>query len=163
MKPVLIPAGILLVVFGVMGVALFAITQTANKKPLMQVVDFDFQGLRLGDPVPGRLLTKLKNPKEDLVIEWLKDIKTSVWYTVLDGNVEALSLDFDNVYQAIEAYETKFGVKATIREEDAAWMTKNGEFVISKKRSSGRISSAKYTEHAIESVKQNRDDLSKKL
>jgi hypothetical protein len=127
----------------------------------MQVVDFDFQGLRLGDPLPARLT--VKNPKDDSVSELIQGTKSSVRYSVLDGKIEAFEISFDSPYQAIDAYEQKFGVKGTYRNDDVVWMTKDGEFVLSRQYSNARISSKKYSDHAIDFVKKKTNEFSKKL
>jgi hypothetical protein len=160
MKNVLIPAGILAVVFVFIVLAWGIVAQIANRIPPMQVVDFDFQGLHLGDPAPARL--KIKNPTDDLVNEWIEDAKLSVWYTILDGKVEALTIDFGDRYKAKDAYEKKFGVKGTYKGDEIIWLTKDGEFILSES-GSARICSEKYSKHATESVKKNIEDLSKKL
>lgn len=161
MKNILIPSVILAVIFAFIAIAWGLVAQIANRKPPMQVVDFDFQGLRLGDPAPARL--KISNPKDDLVNELIEGTKSSVWYTILDGKVEGLTIDFDDPYQAIEAYEKKFGVKARLRDNDAVWMTQHGEFTLSRKYGTGRISSEKYSKHATESINKKVDDLGSKL
>lgn len=160
MKNVLIPVGIALGIVAMLIGSWVAIEQMANRKPPMQVVDFDFQGLHLGDPAPARL--KISNPKDDIVNEWIEDAKISVWYTILEGKVEALTIDFGDRYKAMDAYEKKFGVKGTYRGDEIVWLTKDGEFILSKS-GSARICSEKYSIHATESVKKNTEELSKKL
>jgi hypothetical protein len=161
MKNFLILAGISASVFLFFVLTWGIVAQIANRKPAMQVVDFDFQGLRLGDPFPARLT--VKNPKDDLVSELNQGTKSNVWYSILDGKIEGFEISFDSPYQAIDAYEQKFGVKGTYRNDDVVWMTKDGEFVLSKKYSKARISSKKYSEHAIDSVKKKTNEFSKKL
>ena len=161
MKNVLIPAGILAIVFVSMAIFFGVVAQAVNRKSPMRVVDFDFQGLRLGDPLPARLT--VKNPKEDSVSESISGTKSSVWYSVLDGKVEAINISFESPHEAIDAYEQKLGVKGTLRDDDVVWMTQDGEFVISKKYSYGKVASKKYVDNAVQYMKNKTEAFSGKL
>lgn len=140
---------------------LFLVFVAGCAKKETPIVDFDFQGLRLGDPAPARL--KIKNPERDLVVEKIEGTRSDVWYTIMDGNVEALTIGFDDAYQAIEAYEKKFGVKPERRDGEAVWMTQHGEFAISKTYSNARIYSKKYSEDASAIAKKKLKELGSKL
>lgn len=148
-------SGTILCVF-IVGIAAY---QLNYRTPPM--VDFDFKGLRIGDPAPAWL--KVETPKDDYVQHPVDGTKWTAWFSVLDGNVEAITINFDDVYEAIEAYETKFGVAGLRLGKDVVWMTKEGKFVISKEYKHGSISSEKYIANAVESVKQKNKELSSKL
>lgn len=159
MKGVLLGVGLFVLSFVVIGAAVVSTIKPRSPAPPM--VDFDFKGLRIGDPAPAWL--KVETPEDDYVQHPVEGTKWTAWFSILDGKVEGLTIGFDDPYKAIEAYETKFGVRGLLRGKDVVWMTKDGEFVISKEYGSASISSEKSIQHAVESVKKDSNELSSKL
>lgn len=133
---------------------LLAIGCTASKqKP---VIDFDIQGLRIGDPIPERLLAKID--AKDIgkqfieVNEHVKDPDMSVTYTFIDSKLEGVHITFDTVGTSgiVNAYTEKFGAAPTWTKDDERWATKHGEyadFVINRRLNTGEIQSDKYREY----------------
>ena len=156
MKGVLLGVGLFVLSF----VVIVLLIPGLNR-PRPPMVDFDFKGLRIGDPAPAWL--KVETPKDDFVSHAVEGTKWEAWFSILDGNIESITIDFDDAYEAVSAYETKFGVRGLLRGNDVVWMTKDGEFVISKEYGHARIYSEKYTANAVESVKKKNDELSSKL
>ncbi len=159
MKGVLLGVGLFVLSFGVIIFTIPGLSRAITQKPPM--VDFDFKGLRIGDPAPAWL--KVETPKDDFVSHAVEGTKWEAWFSILDGKVESITIDFDDVYEAVNAYETKFGVAGLRSGKDVVWMTKDGKFVISKEYQHGSISSEKYTANAVESVKKKNNELSSKL
>jgi hypothetical protein len=159
MKGVLLGVGLFVLSFVVIGAAV--VSTIKPRMPAPPMVDFDFKGLRIGDPAPAWL--KVETPKDDYVQHPVEGTKWTAWFSILDGKVEGLTISFDDPYNAIEAYETKFGVRGLLRGKEVVWMTKDGEFVISKEYGNASIHSEKYTANAVESVKKKNDELSSKL
>jgi hypothetical protein len=159
MKGVLLGVGLFVLSFVVIGAAVVSTIKPRSPAPPM--VDFDFKGLRIGDSAPAWL--KVETPADDYVQHPVEGTKWTAWFSILNGKVEGMSFNFDDPYKAIEAYEIKFGVRGLLRGKEVVWMTKDGEFVISKEYGNGSISSEKYIANAVESVKQKNKELSSKL
>lgn len=102
---------------------------------------FDFQGLHLGDPAPERLKSQFKGEHREFVEEKIADTDFFVYYIVIEGRIEGLTIEYANAQDAIEIYTKKLGSKPVSFDGKAAWETKDGLFVIDLATKQGEIAS----------------------